>query len=91
LDYESNGFNSARFTNKSARGIERCVALYQMAKVRGADKATTEAEFEKSSNECTFKPNIGESQKNNDLYYNSQIESQFISGASDLTHSIKGY
>lgn len=71
---------------------DKCTELYMKAKPtrERKDKTKQEREYEKAASECTFKPNIAESQKNLDIYFTSQIESQF-SGASELTQNIKGY
>eukprot|EP00347_Sterkiella_histriomuscorum_P013308 403365213 len=92
-NYESN-------KSRVLQGNDKFLELYSKAKPmhEKRDKTRNDYEFEKGQEECTFQPNIGESQKNMDQLYfstNQYTDSQFLGSDGGLnqttTQNIKGY
>lgn len=75
-EYDPNGTSMSRLTGRKG---DKCQELYMKAKPtrEKRDKSKHEYEYEKAQAECTFRPNINESQKNLDIYFSSHLESQF--------------
>jgi len=84
-------YESSKISTLSHQRSDKCTELYMRAKPlkERKDKTRDDFDFEKGKDECTFHPNIGDSQRNMEvLYYGSQPGDSHMFATGD---SVRGF